>query len=68
LDKEIPKLKDEIKSVQLCFTTDPFMYGYKEIEDMSIAAIKKINASGIKVFRSDKRNPAKDPCRSIKKK
>ena len=25
LDKEIPRLKKKIKSVQLCFTTDPFM-------------------------------------------
>ena len=48
LDKEIPKLKNKIKSVQLCFTTDPFMYGYPEISDMSIAAIKKLNAAGIK--------------------
>lgn len=48
LDKEIPKLKDKIQSVQLCFTTDPFMYGYPEIEAMSIAAIKKLNAAGIK--------------------
>lgn len=48
LDKEIPKLKGQIKSVQLCFTTDPFMVGYPEIEEMSLAAIKKLNASGIK--------------------
>jgi len=48
LDKEIPKLKNKIQSVQLCFTTDPFMYGYKEIEEMSIAAIQKLNAVGIK--------------------
>lgn len=48
LDKEIPKLKDKIKSVQLCFTTDPFMYGYEEIIFMSMEAIKKLNAAGIK--------------------
>ena len=48
LDKEIPRLKNKIKSVQLCFTTDPFMYGYDEIKDMSIAAIKKLNDAGIK--------------------
>ena len=48
LEKEIPKLKDKIKSVQLCFSTDPFMYQYPEIEKMSIAAIKKLNAAGIK--------------------
>lgn len=48
LDREIPKLKSKIQSVQLCFTTDPFMYGYLEIEEMSIAAIKKLNSAGIK--------------------
>jgi DNA repair photolyase len=48
LDKEIPKLKNDIKSVQLCFTTDPFMYEYDEIAEISIAAIKKLNAAGIK--------------------
>lgn len=48
LDREIPRLRAKIKSVQLCFTTDPFMYGYDEIEKMSIAAIKKLNDAGIK--------------------
>ena len=48
LDREIPRLKDKIKSVQLCFSTDPFMYSYPEIEKMSIDAIKKLNKAGIK--------------------
>ena len=48
LDKELPKLKDKIKSVHLCFSTDPFMYGYDEISRMSMEIIKKINAAGIK--------------------
>ena len=48
LDKEIPKLKDKIKSVQLCFTTDPFMYGYDEVSKMSIEIIRKLNANDIK--------------------
>lgn len=48
LDKEIPKYRDVIEHVQLCFMTDPFMYGYKEICDMSIAIINKINSYGIK--------------------
>ncbi len=48
LDREIPRLKDKIQSVQLCFTTDPFMYGYSEIIDMSLACIKKLNNASIK--------------------
>ncbi len=47
LDKEIPRLKSNIRSVQLCFTTDPFMYEYDEIRDMSLAAIRKLNDAGI---------------------
>ena len=48
LDQEIPKLKYKIKSVQLCFTTDPFMYQYDDIKKMSLDAIKKLNENGIK--------------------
>ncbi len=48
LDKEIPKLKDKIESVHLCFSTDPFMYGYDEVSAMSIDIIRKLNAAGIK--------------------
>ena len=48
LDKEIPRLRDKIQSVQLCFTTDPFMQGYPEVSAMSLAAIRKLNDSGIK--------------------
>lgn len=48
LDKEIPRLRDKIHSVELCFTTDPFMCGYPEIAEMSIAAIRRLNAAGIK--------------------
>lgn len=48
LNEEIPRLKDKIKTVQLCFSTDPFMYGYDEIEDLSISALVKLNKEGIK--------------------
>ena len=48
LDNEIPRLRHKIQSVQLCFTTDPFMYGYPEVADLSIAIIKKLNDTGIK--------------------
>lgn len=48
LEKEIPRLKDKIKSVQLCFTSDPFMYGYKEIEELSLKIIGRLNRANIK--------------------
>lgn len=47
LDKEIPKYKEKIKSVHLCFTTDAFMYEYKDICDKSVEIIKKLNNNGI---------------------
>lgn len=48
LDKEIPKLKGRIKSVHLCFTSDPFMYKYPEVSILSLEIIKKLNENGIK--------------------
>ena len=47
LNKEIPKLKDKIKSVQLCFTTDPFMTNYPEVSEMTLKAIEKLNNANI---------------------
>jgi len=48
LDEEIPKYKDQIKFVHLCFMTDPFMYGYKEVEDLTLKIIEKLNQNDIK--------------------
>lgn len=48
LQQEIPKLKDKIESVQLCFTTDPFMYEYDEIAQTSLDAIQMLNQADIK--------------------
>jgi len=48
LDKEIPKYKNQIKFVHLCFTTDPFMYKYPEVSDMTLKIINKLNLHGIK--------------------
>lgn len=45
--KELPRLKDKINSVHLCFTTDPFMYGYEEIAQMSIEIINEVNSYNI---------------------
>ncbi len=47
LEKELPKLCKEIKNVQLCFTTDPFMFDYEDIKELSINVINKINEYNI---------------------
>lgn len=48
LAKEIPKLRNKIKFVHLCFSTDPFMYGYSEITSLSLELIQMLNDAGIK--------------------
>ena len=48
LDKEIPRFKDKITSIHLCFTTDPFMYGYDDLKELSLSVIQKLNDAGIK--------------------
>jgi DNA repair photolyase len=48
LDIELPRLKDKIDNIHLCFTTDPFMYNMDEVVDMSLRIVKKINDLGIK--------------------
>ncbi len=48
LEAELPKYKKDIKSVQLCFTTDPFMAKYPEVGEMTIKIINRLNKENIK--------------------
>jgi DNA repair photolyase len=48
LDLEIPKYKDQIKFVHLSFTTDPFMYNYPEVSDLTLKIVEKLNKHRIK--------------------
>lgn len=48
LDKEIPKYKDKIKYVHLCFSTDPFMYQQQQVERLSLKIIDKLNKNDIR--------------------
>jgi DNA repair photolyase len=54
LEKEIPKLKKEINRVFMCFATDPFMYKQKEIIDLSLKIIERLNKDNIKVVSISK--------------
>lgn len=49
LEDELSNVKEKVESIHLCFTTDPFMYGFGEISEMSIKLIDIINARGIAV-------------------
>jgi len=48
LDKEIPKNKGKINYVHLCFSTDPFMYKYPEVGDLTLQILEKLNLNGIR--------------------
>ncbi len=48
LDKELPKLRNKIRSVFLCFSTDPFMYKQKKVESLTLQILKRLNQYGIK--------------------
>lgn len=54
LDEEIPKYKKDIKYVYLCFSTDPFMYKKKEVIDLTLKIIKRLNKDNIKVVTISK--------------
>jgi DNA repair photolyase len=47
LDEEIRREKGKIKTVHLCFMTDPFMYGYPEVQRLSLAILRKLNQHGV---------------------
>ncbi len=48
LDEEIPRYKDKIKVVHLCFMTDPFMHKQKEVKEMTLKIIEKLNMNDIR--------------------
>lgn len=48
LDKEIPKYKEKIEILHLCFTTDPFMYGNENVCDLTMDILKKANEAGVR--------------------
>lgn len=47
LEREIPKYKDKIKILNLCFSTDPFMLNQEKIIKMSMDILKSLNAHNI---------------------
>jgi len=48
LEKEIPRYKNKIKFVHLCFSTDPFMCGYPEVSDLTLKIIERLNKDNIR--------------------
>lgn len=48
LEDEVPRQKHKINSVHLCFSTDPFMYGYDEICSTSLDILGLLSREGVK--------------------
>ncbi|MFH1401380.1 MAG: radical SAM protein [Parcubacteria group bacterium] len=48
LNKELPKFKNKIKSVHLCYSTDPFMQKQSEISKMTLEIIERLNRENVK--------------------
>lgn len=48
LGKELPRFKDKIDLLHLCFTTDPFMYEHKEICQLSMQVLQRANAHSVR--------------------
>lgn len=48
--EELKKYHHKIKSIQLCFSTDPFMYNYPEVAKVSIDIIKEVNKYNIPCY------------------
>ena len=47
LRQELPKFNRKIQMLHLCFTTDPFMYGYDDISELSMKVLNMANDQGI---------------------
>jgi len=50
LDKELPRLKNKIKQVFMCFTTDPFMYEIEEINRLTLKILERLNRDKVKAI------------------
>lgn len=48
LELELPRYKNKINLLHLCFSTDPFMYKQQKIIDKSIEILKRINQEDIR--------------------
>jgi len=48
LDNELPKLKGKIKTVHLCYSTDPFMQKQPEVGKMTLEIMERLNLENIK--------------------
>lgn len=48
LSSELPRYQNRINILHLCFTTDPFMYDYPDIQALSLEVLRRANAANIR--------------------
>ena len=48
LSSELPRYQDRINILHLCFTTDPFMYHYPDIQALSLEVLRRANAANVR--------------------
>ena len=48
LGKELPKYRNKINILHLCFTTDPFMYKRPDIQTLSLEVLRRANAANVR--------------------
>ena len=48
LAKELPRFKDKIDLLHLCFTTDPFMYRHEDICQLSMQVLQRANVHSVR--------------------
>lgn len=50
LKKELDKKHTQIRTIQLCFSTDPFMYKENDVKELTLKVIKLINSYNIPCY------------------
>lgn len=48
LSSELPRYQNRINILHLCFTTDPFMYYYPDIQALSLEVLRRANAANVR--------------------
>ena len=54
LKKELLRLKDKMDQVYLCFSTDPFMYHVREVQDLTLRILRILHKEGMKAVTLSK--------------
>lgn len=54
LDRELPRMKNKITNVYMCFSTGPFMFMQGEVGDLTLKILEKLNRYGLQAIMISK--------------